>query len=125
MKELDQTRPKITNEELNREYEFFRNEFRNLRGYMKKNLDKMPNNKGYIHNGIQYYGKCKCNPKHPLILFEKLENSMIIHEISEYSYKKFEKDDSGKKCIYNKTKKQRRLLRDHKQKNKNIENNTN
>ena len=71
----------------------------------------MTNNKGYIHNGILYFGKCKANPRHPIILFEKLENKMYIHEITEYTYKKFEKDDNGKRLIYTKTKKQRRLLR--------------
>ncbi|GAF73892.1 unnamed protein product [marine sediment metagenome] len=122
MVDINTTKPQITEEELQYEYNFFKNEFKYLKGYMKKNLDKMPNNKGYIYNGIQYYGKCKANPKHPLILFEKLENSMLIHEITEYTYKKFEKDDNGKKCIFSKSRRQKRLLRENKHKNRNDEN---
>jgi hypothetical protein len=103
--------PKLSEEELNQEFEYFQNEYKYLRGYMKKNLENMTNNKGYIHNGILYFGKCKANPRHPVILFEKLENKMYIHEITEYTYKKFEKDDNGKRLIYSKNKKQKRLLR--------------
>ena len=103
--------PKLSEEELRSEYNFFKNEYKYLKGYMKKNLDNMTNNKGYIHNGVLYFGKCQDNSRHPIILFEKFETKMYIHEITEYTYKKFEKDDQGKRCIFTKNKKQKRLLR--------------
>ena len=104
---------KPSEEEMNNAYIYFQDEYKYLSFNMKKNLEKMPNNKGYIQNGIQYYGKLKANPKHPIILFEKEGHTMFVHEITDYYYKKFEKENynSERKLIFHKKKRKRFLKR--------------
>jgi hypothetical protein len=66
--------------------------------YMAKNLSEMPNNKGYIWRGVQFYGDL---PKQhgPTILFEKQKNILVIHEYTSTEYKKFEKEGKDKKIL--------------------------
>jgi hypothetical protein len=73
--------------------------------YMKTNLEKMPNNKGYIWKGIHYYGKCPSEHPHDVtVLFEKNNQKMLIHEYSSHFYRIFEKQDKSqpKKLVFEK-----------------------
>lgn len=50
-----------------------------LPSYMKRNLENMPNNKGYIHNGTHFYGLKPPDGKN-IIMFEKKGQILIIHK---------------------------------------------
>ena len=63
--------------------------------YLKKKLDKMPNNKGYIYKGIHFYGKLPPDNQN-LCMFEKKfsktrENILRIHEWKNNKYTLYEK----------------------------------
>ena len=63
--------------------------------YLKKKLDKMPNNKGYIYKGIHFYGKLPPENQN-LCMFEKKfsktrENVLRIHEWKNNKYTLYEK----------------------------------
>lgn len=65
--------------------------------YMRENLAKMPNNKGYIWKGIYYFGDLP--PEHPMdvtTMFEKQNQILFIHEWTPEYYKIFEKGDKQK-----------------------------
>ena len=65
--------------------------------YMRRNLREMPNNKGYIFRGIQYYGEKKAEKNKPTILFEKNRGVLKIHEITEKDHKIYEKKNKKSK----------------------------
>lgn len=68
--------------------------------YMRENLAKMPNNKGYIWKGIYYFGDLP--PEHPMdvtTMFEKQNQILFIHEWTPEYYKIFEKGDKQKPKI--------------------------
>ena len=44
-----------------------------LPGYMRRNLKEMPNNKGYIFRGIQYYGEKRAERNKPTIYLRRIE----------------------------------------------------
>jgi len=74
-----------------------------LPDYIRTNLSKMPNNKGYIWKGIWYFGhKPNENNNNLLIMFERPlgSNDMLIHEIkrNEY-YRILKKDHTGRNVI--------------------------
>ena len=73
-----------------------------LPAYMRRNLKEMPNNKGYIFRGIQYYGEKNPEKNKTTILFEKNRGVLNIHEITTSSHKIYEKKNKkGKnKLIY-------------------------
>jgi hypothetical protein len=48
--------------------------------YMKENLKKMPNNKGYLWRGITVLGEMKPVKDEPLMLFEKRYGVLTIHK---------------------------------------------
>ena len=60
----------------------------------------MPNNKGYIYNGLYCYGDLPPEPNMNLVLFEKNKNNILyIHEWSETEYKIFKKIGKNKKTF--------------------------
>ena len=67
--------------------------------YMRRNLREMPNNKGYIFRGIQYYGEKKPERNKPTILFEKNRGILNIHEITKNEHKIYQKNIGFKYCI--------------------------
>jgi hypothetical protein len=78
-----------------------------LPSYMRDNLKRMANNKGYIWKGIHYYGDRP--PEHPrdiTTMFEKQNHVQIIHEYGPTFYRIFEKADKNKPkvLIYEKIK---------------------
>lgn len=68
--------------------------------YMSKNLQEMPNNKGYIWRGCQFYGKLKEQTNQPVLLFEKTgKNILLIHEITPSVHKIFKKEGKDRKIL--------------------------
>ena len=62
--------------------------------YIDKNLDDMPNNKGYIWRGILLFGKQHTiiNKNEPLLVFDKQnKDNLLIHEWSETDYSLYKK----------------------------------
>ena len=73
--------------------------------YMKENLKKMPNNKGYLWRGITVLGEMKPVKDEPLMLFEKRYGVLTINK-----YFKVTKTIDGEEMLlwkYEKHKKQR------------------
>ena len=64
---------------------------------LKKNLEEMPNNKGYIYKDIRFYGAKPAEVGKPLVLFEKRGEILKIHEWSETEYCLYEKKGKNKK----------------------------
>lgn len=66
--------------------------------YMIKNLEKMPNNKGYIWRGIRLYGKLNVpnssNAK-TVYLDERKHGEMFIHEITPVVENLYKKNGNG------------------------------
>jgi len=48
--------------------------------YLKKNLEKMPCNRGYRFNGINFYGNLPDDNTGVTVLFEKKKKELFIHE---------------------------------------------
>jgi hypothetical protein len=67
--------------------------------YISNNLSEMPNNKGYIWRGINFYGYLP-EQEGPNVMFEKQKGGiLIIHEYTDYDYKRYEKDGKCKKKL--------------------------
>jgi hypothetical protein len=60
--------------------------------YMKKKLNNMPCNKGYIYRDIWFFGLNKKDRDNNIILFEKTRNFMLVHKISNGRHDVFKKD---------------------------------
>lgn len=72
-----------------------------LPDYISKNLQSMPNNKGYRFRGATFYGELPAERNSPIIVFEKKFNGMYITETyndSEVTYFK-PKDGTAKQMI--------------------------
>ena len=71
--------------------------------YMKKNLQEMPNNKGYRWKGVTFYGYLPEIKDQSTIIFEKVQGELIIHEHAiDGTYSKTIKQKSSNKDIANK-----------------------
>jgi hypothetical protein len=68
--------------------------------YILRNLEDMPNNKGYIWKGIICLGELPEETKYPLTLFERQKGLLIIHEWTYTEYKIFHKKDKDKKVLF-------------------------
>ena len=87
-----------------------RNEFytyvslcKNTPNYMKKNLKTMPNNKGYIYNGLYLFGEAPRENNDITVMFEKPNfNTLWIHEWNKNEYIKYEKVGTARKKIIDK-----------------------
>lgn len=55
--------------------------------HLLNKVRNMPNNKGFIWNGIYLFGHLPPTRERALILFERRNNRMYIHEIREGSHK--------------------------------------
>lgn len=69
------------------EYEYYLNEYYKIPRHIKDKLYNMPNNKGFICNGIWLYGLQKCTSNKITIMFEKVYPYLYIHEITFRNYK--------------------------------------
>jgi len=76
-----------------------------LPDYMIENLKNMPSNKGYIWNGIYFFGELQ-EVKGPLVMFEKQGENRYIHEIYPSEHLIYQKiGDKPKQLIERKIKK--------------------
>lgn len=94
----------------NYEYRCFLKSCSHIPEYIKRNLKKMPNNKGYIWKGIFLYGHLQ-NEEETTILFENIGHDILrIHEITNKEYKIFEKKGKDKKILISKEKRRKLSL---------------
>jgi hypothetical protein len=102
--------------EMDRELRFFYRTCENIPDYILKNLDEMPNNKGYIWKGIWCFGKLPPEKNQPLIMFEKLRdsNKLRIIEIDETHRTIYEKEGKNKKVLISKTARNPEILKETK-----------
>jgi len=71
--------------------------------YILRNLEEMPNNKGYIWKGLWCFGKLPEEKNKPLIMFEKCRDGIMkIYEIDEYERKIYEKKGKDRKILISK-----------------------
>lgn len=71
----------------NREYENYLYEYHRIPYHIKRKLENMPNNKGFICNGIWLFGMQKGTSNKIIIMFEKIYPNIYIHEITMRNYK--------------------------------------
>jgi hypothetical protein len=102
-------------------YNHFWNAIDTLPNYMQNNLKEMPNNKGYRWKDVVFYGELPLEETQPTIIFEKINNELIIHEYHlDGSYVKNIKNYQNKKQNINqKNVKQKISLLKHKQQKEN------
>lgn len=90
---------RVLQHQMRKEYEWLCRQDERLPDYIRTNLQKMPNNKGYIWKGIHYYGILPAEKNNELIImFERPPGmtDMLIHEIKRKSYYKiFQKSKNG------------------------------
>ena len=78
--------------------------------YISKNLNDMPNNKGYLWRGIECYGKKNQDQGGSTILFEKKKGGLlVIHDRTPTEYKIFHKNGKDKRILYSMEKNIRRI----------------
>lgn len=70
-----------------KEYLHYLEEYKKVPRHLKNKLDNMPNNKGFICNGIWLFGTKKSTSNKIIIMFEKEYNYIYIHEITLKNYK--------------------------------------
>jgi len=98
--------------DMQRAYNQYLNIVATIPEYISKNLEEMPNNKGYLWRGVQCYGKKDeaSNSSNSLILFEKQKGGLlVIHENTPTEYKIFHKKGKDKKVLYSVQKTIRRI----------------
>ena len=62
----------------------------------------MPNNKGYIWCGVNFYGDLP-EQKGPRVMFEKKRGGiLIIHEYTDNEYRRYEKNGKDRKQMVHK-----------------------
>ncbi len=86
---------------MKRQWEWLCQQEQNLPDYIRTNLDRMPNNKGYIWKGIWYFGHQPEEDPTTLIMFEKKGGGdMLVHEIKENCYYKiFSRSKNGQNVL--------------------------
>jgi len=92
-----------TENALHREFNWIMRIKNSLPSYIKENLKKMPNNKGYLWKGIYFFGHLPGDESLRMkTVFEKHYEKLYIHEINHDSYKIYEKSTkySNKNLIY-------------------------
>lgn len=69
--------------QMKKEWEWLCRQDEKLPDYIRSNLQKMPNNKGYIFKGIWYFGVLPTENKDLLVMFERPMGGdrQLIHEI--------------------------------------------
>lgn len=87
--------------QMKKQWEWLCTQEANLPEYIKNNLDRMPNNKGYIWKGIWYFGHQPEEDSGILIMFEKQGNGdMLVHEIKHNSYYRiFSRSKNGQNTL--------------------------
>lgn len=84
--------------QMKREWEWLCRQDERLPDYIRANLKKMPNNKGYIFKGIWYFGLLCAENKDLLVMFERPMggDKQLIHEIYKNRYHRiYQKSQQG------------------------------
>lgn len=86
---------------MKKQWEWLCKQDQHLPDYIRTNLEKMPNNKGYIWKGIWYFGHQPEEDSSTLIMFEKQGNGdMLVHEIKTNAYHKiFSRGKNGQNTL--------------------------
>jgi hypothetical protein len=84
-----------------KEYSKFSDKCNNIPDYIIRNLKEMPSNKGYIWKGIWCFGKLPPDSK-TLIMFEKINGDLRIHESDENFKYIYDKKGKDKKVLISK-----------------------
>ena len=85
---------------MERSYQHFLRTTDSIPSYILRNLEEMPNNKGYIWKGVLCFGELPEEKHRPLTLFERHKGGLlIIHEWTPTEYKVFHKKDKDKKVL--------------------------
>jgi hypothetical protein len=94
---------RILQHQMKKEYDWLCRQDERLPDYIRTNLQKMPNNKGYIFRGIHYYGALPAEKNNDLlIMFERPPGvaDMLIHEIKRgHYYKILQKSKNGSNVL--------------------------
>jgi len=86
--------------QMKRDWEWLCTQDAKLPDYIRENLSRMPNNKGYIWRGIWYFGHRPEEDPNLLIMFERAGGETLIHEILYGRYRKvYTKNKNGTKTI--------------------------
>jgi len=86
--------------QMKRDWEWLCAQDAKLPDYIRENLTKMPNNKGYIWRGIWYFGRRPAEDPNLLIMFERSNGETLIHEILYGKYRKvYRKNKNGSKDV--------------------------
>lgn len=85
-------------------YRYYKKSASYIPNYIFKNLEKMPNNKGYIYNNIYLFGELDREPGQPNIMFEKKKKDLFIHEWTPTYYKIFQRRRNKKNLLVYKEK---------------------
>ena len=85
---------------MERSYQHFLRTTDGIPSYILRNLEEMPNNKGYIWKGVLCFGELPEEKHTPLTLFERQKGGLlVIHEWTPTDYKVFHKKDKDKKIL--------------------------
>lgn len=90
---------KYLEKSIGREYERFLDVTDSLPDYISRNLDSMPNNKGYRWRGVLFFGKLPEVPNEPVMIFDKKPEGMMITEISNTAHVVYLKTRDGNKKV--------------------------
>ncbi len=80
-------------------YKKFVSVYNTLPEHLATKLADMPNNKGYIFRGINFFGNLPAERTHLITLFEKKDGNLRIHEWDEYETRIYEKKGKEKKVL--------------------------
>jgi len=82
-----------------KQYQYMLKVANGLPDYLRVNLMKMPNNKGYIYRGVWFMGYLYEERGQPTLMFEKKGRANLIHEYRKDVYMLWERDGKSKKLI--------------------------
>lgn len=87
--------------EMDRSYKYFLRVCESVPDYMLKKLKNMPNNKGYSWRNVYCYGLLPAENGEPTLIFEKKDDTLIIHETTATEYNIWHKNgNKGRKTLY-------------------------
>jgi len=86
--------------DMQRAYNYYLKNLSYIPPYIIRNLEEMPNNKGYIFRGIYCYGSLPSEKNKPVTMFERQRGGLlIIHEWTDHEYKIYHKKDRDRKVF--------------------------
>lgn len=104
-------RKRFTSErDLARSEEYFMRTCNSVPDHLRRNLKEMPNNCGYIWNGVWCMGeKPARRPLNVCTMHEKKGGRFYVHVYDETGHKLFEKDSRGNKTLVKEERRERKI----------------